>query len=65
MCKIEMTCEDQTGPAGADAPSPRIVCGDHFDPEVGTWVMDDPRVPWRPLLKSLRQDCESIQAHSS
>ena len=60
-----MTCEDRSGPAGADAPPPRIVCGDHFDPEVGTWVMDDPRVPWRPLLKSLWQDCESIQAHSS
>ena len=65
MCRIEMTCEDRSGPAGADAPPPRIVCGDHFDPEVGTWVMDDPQVPWRPLLKSLRQDCESIQAHSS
>ena len=45
MCKIEMTCEDRTGPAGADAPSPRIVCGDHFDPEVGTWDMDDPPSP--------------------
>ena len=45
MCRIEMTCEDRSGPAGADAPPPRIVCGDHFDPEVGTWVMDDPPSP--------------------
>ena len=37
--------EDWTGPAGADAPLPRTVCGDHFDPEVGTWVMDDPPSP--------------------
>ena len=38
-----------------------MTCGDHSDPEVGSWVMDNPQVPWRPLLKSLRQDCESIQ----
>ena len=45
MCRIEMTCEDRSGPAGAVAPPPRIVCGDHFDPEVGTWDMDDPPSP--------------------
>ena len=38
-----------------------MTCGDHSDPEVGSWVMDNPQVPWRHLLKSLRQDCESIQ----
>ena len=53
-------------PDGTERPLPRLfVCRDQFDPEVGSWVMDDPQVPWRPLLKSLRQDCESIQAHSS
>ena len=34
--------DNRTGPAGADAPSPRIVCKDRFDPGVGAWVSMTP-----------------------